>query len=325
MRQFVRYRIVSFSRPFQSKRRWALNFDGVGIRGQLANRAINPDGDIDIEWVSGPNVNFSTSRTIMSQTLTTTTANQEFFMFIATNGNLAVRVGGVERGTAPAIVYQPNTKYRWRLQGTTINLWINDVLQPAMSFTRGTAREPSAVTTIGAAVNSFFYLGVLRDIKINGTLWPIADANQTIQLPEPSGLGAELITQSVLENPAVKGTQWTYLGDGRWQLIGDGSANDLQFIATAAQPEQGLVEFEIESISGQLSCTDFTVTGSVFNTVGVKRFYYLTKSGGSFIKFKRSTGITSCIIKNISHKPLGTCNPLTLANVTSANWEDLEI
>lgn len=199
--QDMRYRRVAFQ---NLRWRWVYSMDGIDDRWTLANRAINPDGDIDIEWVSGPSVSLSTSRTIISQTTTTISASQEFFAFIATDGNLTVRVGGVERSTFPKIVYQPNTRYRWRLQGATVNLWVNDVLQPVMTMTRGAAREPSAVTTIGAAVNSFFYLGVLYNIKINGTLWPMADRNQSIQPSIPAGnnmTGANLNPDRWVEIP----------------------------------------------------------------------------------------------------------------------------
>jgi hypothetical protein len=313
------------------------NFDGIDDRGQLAFRAINPDGDIDIEWRSGPEVNFSTSRTIISQTLTTVAANQEFFMFVATNGNLAVRVCGIERGTNPAIVYQPNTKYRWRLQGSIVNFWINDVLQPAMSFNRGTAREVTATTQVGSTANTFFYRGQLFDLRINGVLYPIADRNQLIQLPSPSGLGLELITQNVLENPFSKGSQWTYLGSGRWQYVGDGSFNEMIFIANNVQPENGFLEFEVESISGNMRCyTTVSGVGTLqsnprFNSVGLFRHYYNSKAslGGNsnfFSFFRDGTGmVSSCILKNISFKPLGTCNPINLVNTTPDRWEEVPL
>lgn len=168
-------------------RRWAYNFDGIDDRGQLTTKAIDTTIDIDTEWQSGPTIDRSTSRTIISQTLTTTAANQEFFMFVATNGNLIVRVKGVERITSPAIVYQPNTKYRWRLQGTTVTLWVNGVPQPAMTLTRGSASEPTAVTVVGATANNFFYRGVLHSVKINGVLWPMADRAQVSQMSVPEG------------------------------------------------------------------------------------------------------------------------------------------
>ncbi len=155
----------------------------------------------------------------------------------------------------------------------------------------------------------------------------MGDRNQSIQLPTPTGLGAELITQSVLENPATKGTQWTYLGGGRWQYIGDGSLNDLIFISFASQPAAGFLEFEIESISGTLTCAQGGASvPSQFNTVGVKRYYYTTKDNGAnvnanCVSFKRASGVVSCIIKNISFKPLGTCNPMQLINTTSDRWQ----
>lgn len=303
------------------------NFDGVDDRGQLQFRAINPDGDIDIEWRSGPTISFATSRTIVSQTQTTVGTNQEFFMFIATNGNLAVRVGGLERGTNPAIVYQPNTKYRWRLQGTVVNFWINDVLQPAMSLTRGTAREPNASTQIGSAAGTFLYLGELYDVRINGVLYPMIDQNQIVQLPYPNRLGQELITQSVLENPSARGTQWTYLGNGRWQYIGDG-LGDLVFISTANLPESALIEFEVESyqlVSGtggmRVSPTTTNFFGDrLFTGTGKFKCFYTSKPASvSFTRNNPGT-LINCVIKNISFKPLWVSSATEL--VTNGNFSN---
>lgn len=314
-------------------KRWVYNFDGVDDRGQLAFRAINPDGDIDVEWRSGPNISLASSRTIVSQTLTTSSANQEFFMFVATNGNLVVRVGGVERVTSPAIVYQPNAKYRWRLQGTTVELWVNDVLQPAMTFTRGTAREPTATTQIGSTANTFFYLGQLYDVRINGVLWPIADRNQTIQLPSPSGLGPELITEANHLAPAVKDSQWTYLGSGRWEYVGDGTQNSLRLVTQAEHPTAGFAEFEVESYSGAgtMRCSSgfnpANHSGNLFKGVGKYRCFYTSfADAGVMLEFgRRGNGeLVSCVIKNISFKPLGTCNPLTLVNTASTGWQEVQ-
>lgn len=304
----------------------AYNFDGIDDYGALPYRAINPDGDIDIEWVSGPSIGLGTSRTIVSQTLSSVSTSQEFFIFITSVGGVSFRVGGASAGfTMPT--YAANTRYRFLLQGTTASISINGVIADTRSFTRGVVREPSAQTIIGAANNAFYYLGALYNVRINGTLWRMADRNQAIQLPEPSGLGAELITPTVLENPAVKGSQWTYLGAGRWQLIGDGSLSELAFINIGAQPAQGFLEFEVESITGSLGCTVNNLARGIFNTVGVKRYFYTDKnetaSNGAAVLFKRVGGATSCIIKNISFKPLGTCNPMTLVNVTSDRWQEV--
>lgn len=292
------------------------NFDGVDDRGQLQFRAINPDGDIDIEWRSGPTISFATSRTIVSQTQTTTPTSQEFFIFISTGGGVVVRVGGSVISIA-GVNYSPNTKYRWRLKGTTSELWINDSLFNTQSFTRGTAREPNAITQIGSAVNTFSYLGELYNVRINGVLYPINTKNQSIQLPYPTGLGPELITQSILENPVVKGSQWTYLGQGRWEYIGDGTQNGLIFLGTNATPTDMFIEFEVESFTGagNMRVTS-AVTGfgdRLFNTTGVKRFFF-TNDTVSNIQFERNVAgaACSCIIKNISFRPIWVASAIDL-------------
>lgn len=320
-----------------STKRWALNFDGVGIRGVLANRAINPDGDIDIEFHTPANIgNTGFDRVILSQCLSGTFSSREFDLLISGSGALAVNIGGTVSTLAFPGTFSAQEKLKIIISGGTATTYrANGEVIRAFSITRGAAREPSAQTTIGARFNgttySNFSQGIQRDVKINGTRWPIADRNQVIQVPEPSGLGAELITPALLVTPAIAGSQWTYLGNGRWEYVGDGSANELRFLTSIQHPAQGYLEFEIESISGTITCTNAGIDRAKFNSTGVKRFFYTdfneVMSAGSAIIFKRTPAgaVASCIIKNISFKPLGTCNPITLANVTSANWEDLEI
>jgi hypothetical protein len=132
----------------------------------------------------------------------------------------------------------------------------------------------------------------------------------------------------VLENPVAKGTQWTYLGEGRWQYVGDSSLNALQFSQFTEQPDAGYLEFEVESYSGSglMTCS---VSGSnnngagIFTSTGIKQYLYKDKgiNNNNTVQFKRNSGSITCIIKNISFKPLGTCNPVTLSNTTSENWE----
>lgn len=331
MRQFVRYRIVSFSRPFQSKRRWALNFDGVGVRGQLANRIINPDGDNSFEFWS-PDIQNSTSGTIISQNISNVISDREFQLFDNTNGTLALVYGGQSTDLCSrAQGYEPNKKYWLEFTGNSFALskGVKANIIKSGSFLRGVAREVNALTVIGARTAgsignyTIFSKGIQRDVRINGKLYPMRDYNQAIQLPMPTGLGDELITQSVLENPVEVGNQWSYLGSGRWSYVGDGSLNTLKFILTANQPAQGFFEFEIESISGGgITCTDTVPSNSVFTTIGVKRFFYTNKADITSIAFKRAPAGTpvSCIVKNISFKPLGACNPMTISNATSTNW-----
>ena len=321
-----------------STKRWALNFDGVGVRGQLANRAINPDGDNTFVFWS-PDAS-AMSQVVISQNISNIISEREFQLYDNASGSLEIIFGGqVTTFCSRAQGYEPNKKYWLKLVGSTFSLAKDNELNVIRSGTlvKGAAREPLSLTVIGArtagavGTYSIFSKGIQRDIKINGKLYPMRDYNQAIQLPLPTGLGAELITQYVLENPFGKGTQWTYLGDGRWQYIGDGNLNVLEFITQGSQPSSGYVEFEIESITsgGSLSCTNSNIGGSVFNSAGKCRYYYLDINSptafASKINFKRAVfgQAFSCIIKNISFKPLGTCNPMTISNATSTNWVEV--
>lgn len=326
MRRFVNpgKRIASFTRTF-ARMRWALNFDGVGVRGQLANRTINPDGDIDIEWFQRSN----SSGNIVSQCDSTTTGQREFLLRWNT-GKLDFQIGGSAIVDITQNINIARGLWRVSYSGTTVNVYLNGALvHSSPNKTRGIGREPSAPTRIGVRNNGStfveFFQGLLFNVKINGTLWPMADRNQSIQLPEPSGLGAELITQSVLENPATKGTQWTYLGDGRWQYVGDGSLNVLEPIALGSQPASGFLQFEVESITGTMVSSAGSVGASSFNSAGVFRYFYTVDNANNKMQFKRSAPgtISSCIIKNISFKPLGTCNPMTLTGANAANWVEV--
>lgn len=321
--------------------RHVYSFDGIDDRGQLAFRAINPDGDIDIEFTTGEIVPVAPATTlaVISQNIAGTATSWEFAVRVANpSGNIQLIIGGVFAGSSNTPI-APNTRYRITLVGTALNYYINGNVAASYVYNRGTAREPSAVTVIGARTNGSvgtatgYYRGELYNVKINGVLWPLADRDQPIQLPRPASLGAELITESVHLTPAAKGSQWTYLGSGRWQYVGDGSLNELTFIDVNAQPTAGFLEFEIESISGQLTCTfgaAASIQPSVFNTAGVKRYFY-TSPGGSNnnrINFKRNFSgvgiVTSCIIKNISFKPLASCNPLVLSNINADRWQEVE-
>lgn len=308
--------------------RFSYNFDGVDDRGQLPFRAINPEGDLNIKFKTGVIPALATSRAIVGQSQTNTTASREFLLFVSSTGDLGLQFGGVAATISPTITIANNTAYEVSLIGTALTIKVNGVVVASNSFTRGTAREPLAVTTIGAggsgvSTYSFFLQGQLLDVSINGVLYPMSDRNQSIQLPNPSGLGTELITPSVLTNPASVGNQWTYLGAGRWQYVGDGSANVLQFIATASQPVAGYLEFEVESISGTMRCFSNTLnvgtnqSDPVFSTTGVKRWFILNKDLGAansaFCFQRQDNGVAaSCIIKNISFKPLWVANATEL-------------
>lgn len=315
------------------------NFDGVDDVGVLLNRAINPDEDIDIEFRTGATVpvNPAAAIVLISQNLSGTSSNWEFAVRAANpSGNVQLIIGGVFAGHSNAPI-APNTHYRITLVGTALNYYINGMVAASYVYTRGTAREPTAVTAIGARTNSTIgtyvgrYTGQLFDVKINGVLYPIYESSQSIQLPLPTGLGSEIITPAVHAAPFAVGSQWTHLGGGRWQYIGDGSQNTLRFVSDLLHPTAGFFEFEVESHSGgNMRCTSGfnppNTVGSAFSGVGIKRMFYTNfATPANVVSFQRlgSGDIVSCIIKNMSFKPLGTCNPLTLLNTTADRWQDV--
>ncbi len=315
-------------RVFENIIRSAYRFDGVDDYAVLPYRAINPDGDNTLEFFSVETEN----TTILAQNISATIGSREFQLWQGDLMELNLTFGGSTTNLCTvAQGYISRRRYFLTLTGTSFTLardTAGNVIRSA-TFTKGAAREPAAQTLImcrSAGVGTFasFSRGLQYNVRINGVLWAMDQRNQTIQLPSPSGLGAELITPTVLENPAVKGTQWTYLGAGRWQYVGDGTFNALQFILPASQPSAGYVEFEVESVSGTCTAAANNISAN-FNTTGVKRYFYTSAgaSNSNLIEFKRASGVASCVIKNISFKPLGTCNPLTLVNTTSDRWQEV--
>lgn len=319
-------------------KRWAYNFDGIDDRGQLAFRAIDPDGDIDIEFYTPSDVSAGTGdKFIVTQNISTSPSNSEFLLFISgATGNLGFCIGGTVAGILLAGEFTANQKMRVTYTGSTRRVFDGEgnLLREGTTV-RGSVREPTAQTVIGARTNGTvgtyarYAAGIQRDVKINGVLYPIADRNQSIQLPLPSGLGAELITQNILENPASKASQWTYLGEGRWQLQGTGAYESLRFISDLGQVVGLLIEFEVESITGTLRLNPITAGywagTNIVNQVGKYRLYSNSSVVNNIEFVRHNSGeLVSCVIKNISFKPLGTCNPLTLNNTTPDRWEEIE-
>ncbi len=154
---------------------------------------------------------------------------------------------------------------------------------------------------------------------------PLTNRGQgAFQVATTTPLGANLYTQEVIENPSAAGDQWTYLGDGRWQLIGDGSANPLQFLLTSEMPATGYVQFEIESISGgTMSCSVGFVPEARFNTSGIKTYYYSDISEPTAIQFKRGSGAINLVIKNIKHYGAEGVLVATMINYSEDVWEEV--
>ncbi len=315
--------------------RFAPNLDGVDDYAVLTNRAINVDGDNSFEFWSPDST--AVAATVVAQNISSTSASREFQLYANPDATSLLVIWGGSSTTilSAAQGYEPNRKFFVSFVGNNYSIAKNtetNIIRTG-AFTRGAAREPTAQTVVGARGNgaglfSSFSKGIQRDIKINGVLWQMVDRNQAIQLPTPTGLGAELITPTVLANPISKGTQWTYLDDGRWQYVGDGTLNQLQFLLTADQPAAGFLEFDIESIVGVMTCSIGSVAGSSFSAAGRFRYFYTNKdlpsANASAVQFKRAgTSVASCIIKNISFKPLGTCNPMQLVNTSSDRWQEI--
>lgn len=326
-------RIASLTRTF-ARMRWALNFDGVGIRGVLANRAINPDGDIDIEFYAPNTINAPLC--IISQNKSNNSVNMEFRLLSFSN-QLQLLVGGaVTVALTGAQGYEASAKYRVTLIGTALTVYKNGDLVRSATFTRGTAREADALTVVGAETNNAigvyqkFFSGIQRDIKINGTLWPIADRNQAIQLPEPSGLGADDIGADAFATPVG------------YDNITSGTANSA-VVAGEISPSRAakafltpvssyLVECILNSTTSPITmfirdgstAGNGTVIASQILTPGLNRLLFNRISGNANILF--TTGVAANFsVSNISVRQLGTCNPMTITGANNTNWVEQSI
>lgn len=156
---------------------YVYQLDGVTQRALTSGRLINPDGDIDIEFKTGPNaVGGGVDRTILSQCLTSTfggASGKEFSLYFNSSGYLQPLHGGNFFPSSTNAPILANTKYRWRLQGSTQTFWVNGVQVDSGTVTRGTAREPSAQCVIGAQTNGStstfraFFSGGIYGLKVS--------------------------------------------------------------------------------------------------------------------------------------------------------------
>lgn len=186
------------------------NFDGVDDRGQLAFKAINIDGDNSFEFWTPEN--FIAEQAIITQCISGNFALMEFRLFSRTTPDLVITFGGqtnifftAGQGLKAA------TKYGLTLIGNQLQVFeggLSGTLVRDTTFTRGAAREAAAITGINARNNSGtlvnFFRGRQYDVSINGTLYPMSEKGQLIQMPSPRGLGAEIVNVSSIlwEAPA---------------------------------------------------------------------------------------------------------------------------
>jgi hypothetical protein len=165
----------------------------------LSTRAINIEGDNTFEfWSPATQAN----QTIIAQNIIGTSASMEFRLNLGATGNLELTYGGsfsllftVAQGMKAA------TRYGLTLIGTTAQIFeggLSGTLVRTISFTRGTAREPTAPTLIGCRGNGAgvfvnFFSGPQYDIRINGVLWEMGNRNEAIQPSTPAGNNMTLV------------------------------------------------------------------------------------------------------------------------------------
>ncbi len=301
---------------------WMYSLDGVNDYGVFASRILTVSADLDISWTH-KNYVPGAAQTIVSQS-TSATATARGFVITVTGASLAVNLGGAT--TTFSSVYSDGN---WRLTyiGTTVTLYKSGAQVAQTTATRGLNAEASATAKVGARENGAgvfteFATGYISNLVVNAVTWPLTQYPYAVQKQDPDLLGPELITSVEQAAPAIKGSQWTSLGSGRWQYAGDGTLNQLVFIALASQPAAGFLEFEIESITGTLSCTSGgSLTRGNFTAPGKYRYFYTNinegAANGAAVSFQRPSAgvITSCVIKNISFKPMGTVTNFTLSGL----------
>lgn len=323
---------------------FALNFDGVNTFGQFANRLINPDGDIEIEFWTPSSVAAGTQRVILSQAVATDQAAKEFELFIpSSTGNLGVTLGGATSAPLLASELLPATKYRFRYVGnqmTTTNLATGVTV--TRTLTRGSAREPTAVTRLGSSgIGTSFYIGLMPDIKINGIYYPLDSRSQAVQLAQPNGLGAELLNNPQFSNNAAG---WTLVSGGavtnnqavaRLENTTNSAGRLAQDIVTAPGVVYALRITYLNGFQLRVSVADGGVssyTGNLlFNNIstaekGVNKFFVFTavsnRTTVSFICNSSLAGsFTEFTLAEV--KPLGTANPLVINNFVEAQWEEV--
>jgi hypothetical protein len=179
---------------------FAYNFDGIDDRGVLTTRAINIEGDNTFEFWSPASL--AVSQAIIAQNISATLTSREFTLFVDGNVGLSILFGG----TITVIMtiaqgFKPTTRYGLTLIGNQAQVFeggLNGTLVRTTTFTRGTAREPTAQTLIGcrgngAGVFTLFFQGPQYDIRINGVLWEMGNRNEAIQPSTPAGNSMTLV------------------------------------------------------------------------------------------------------------------------------------
>lgn len=167
----------------------AIRFNGANNYGQLATRAIDPDGDNVFEFWTPSTA--SVGVTILSQNVTGAFNSREFQLYTDPNPmRLRLLIGGLVNNFGN-ITLDESLLYRVEIAGGTISLIKNGVVINSGALARGAAREPLAATKIGVRTdgvgNVGFFSGLIPYIRINGTYWAMDAVGQAIQPSLPAG------------------------------------------------------------------------------------------------------------------------------------------
>jgi len=307
--------------------RWALNFDGVGIRGLLASE-VTLTGD----WFVSVDVN-PESTGVSADLL----GKELFFKIQAlATGAIAALVGNgsgwvVTLTSLELVAYNGLVKkIRITKVGTIYTLFINGVLQ--QQFNNAGTVTP-VISHVGVRSNlssTSFARGIISNVNINGTLWPIADRNQAIQLPEPSGLGADDIGTALFATAV--GYDNLTVGTATSAIVTGVVSVSRATKAFSTPVSSYLVECTLNSTTspvtlfirdGSVAGTGTVITSQVL-TLSLNRLLFNRISGNANILFTTSSA-ANYSVSGVSIKQIGTCNPMTISNATSANWVEVPV
>lgn len=178
--------------------RWVYDFDGIDDYGVLDSRAINVDGNIDIEW-SQSKVTLTGVHHIISQTNSATFGQREFLLRWTASGSLNFVLGnsGVNFLSTH---FRQSGKFKINYSEETVRLFVNETLVQTINYARGETREPFAPTRVGVRNNGGAFVeyinGQIYNLKINGVLWKMLNNGSTIQPSTPAGNNMTLVNMN---------------------------------------------------------------------------------------------------------------------------------
>ncbi|HDV5544650.1 TPA: hypothetical protein RI791_002065 [Vibrio cholerae] len=166
--------------------RYAPFFDGVTQYAKLAQRAIDVDGDIDIEFWTPTTGGV---KTIVYQGDGVGGLGDNDIWILRNGSNIEFRCCGTPRSMG---ALADGEKFRVTLSGATLTLMdASGVVLNAWTFNRGAYRAANPVTLIGVRLSEGFYInffqGVIPGIRINNLYYAMDQRNNPLQPSFPAG------------------------------------------------------------------------------------------------------------------------------------------